>query len=142
RGTIRDYRGPSSRTIRAGCRDRGWRNRRDVRATRGCGQDRRGVPRAPAGGCAGPTATGRCPAGAVTLGAFRNGWAARSGGAALTTLSLCVIARDGELNLPLCLSSVRGIVDETIVAGTGSADRAPEIAGSLGARVVPFAWRD
>lgn len=57
-------------------------------------------------------------------------------------LSLCVIARDEEANLPRCLGSVRGLADEIIVTDTGSTDRTVEIAASAGAKVETFAWCD
>src|SRR5437016_2148015 len=38
-------------------------------------------------------------------------------------VSLTVIARDEEKNLPACLESVRGISDEIVVVDTGSKDR-------------------
>jgi glycosyltransferase involved in cell wall biosynthesis len=58
------------------------------------------------------------------------------------TISLCMIARDEEHNLPLCLGPLAGIVDEIIVVDTGSTDRTREIAKSFGAKVVDFPWQD
>ena len=55
-------------------------------------------------------------------------------------LSLCIIARNEEENLPRCLESVRGFVDEIVVVDTGSTDRTPEVAASFGAKVVHFPW--
>ena len=43
-------------------------------------------------------------------------------------VSLTMIVRDEEKNLPHCLESVRGIFDEIIVVDTGSVDRTVEIA--------------
>jgi hypothetical protein len=57
-------------------------------------------------------------------------------------VSLTVIARDEESNLPHCLESVRGIFDEIVVVDTGSIDRTAEIARSFGAKVFDFAWVD
>ena len=57
-------------------------------------------------------------------------------------LSLCVIARDEEANLPRLLASVEGLVDEIVVADTGSVDATVAIAQRAGARVCPFEWCD
>lgn len=58
------------------------------------------------------------------------------------TLSLCVITKDEEANLPRCLRSVRGLVDDIVVTDSGSTDRTVEIAEAAGARVIPFVWCD
>ncbi len=55
-------------------------------------------------------------------------------------ISLCVIARDEEENLPRLLESVRGAVDEVVLVDTGSRDRTPEIARAWGARVFHHPW--
>lgn len=60
----------------------------------------------------------------------------------LPRLSLCVIARDEEANLPRCLGSVEGLVDEVIVTDTGSTDRTVEVAVRAGAKVETFTWCD
>jgi GT2 family glycosyltransferase len=57
-------------------------------------------------------------------------------------VSLTMIVRDEEANLPACLESSAGIFDEIVVVDTGSADRTAEIARDFGARVVDFAWVD
>ena len=57
-------------------------------------------------------------------------------------VSLTMIVKDEEVNLPNCLESVRGLFDETVVVDTGSTDRTAEIAVSFGARVVDFVWVD
>ena len=41
-----------------------------------------------------------------------------------------------------CLASVEGLVDEIVLADTGSTDRTVEIARSFGAKVVDFPWID
>jgi len=53
-------------------------------------------------------------------------------------LSLCMVVKDEECNLPLCLDSVRGLCGEIIIVDTGSTDRTPEIAAACGAKVIPF----
>ncbi len=57
-------------------------------------------------------------------------------------VSLTMIVRDEEKNLPHCLGSVRGIFDEIIVVDTGSVDRTRAIAREHGARVFDFVWVD
>ena len=44
------------------------------------------------------------------------------------SVSLTMIVRDEEKNLPSCLESVRGLFDEIVVVDTGSKDRTREIA--------------
>ncbi|MCS6852571.1 MAG: glycosyltransferase [Gemmataceae bacterium] len=57
-------------------------------------------------------------------------------------ISLCVIVRDEEANLPSCLAAAADLVEEMIVVDTGSTDRSREVAASWGARVVDFPWSD
>nr|MDA8216032.1 glycosyltransferase [Dehalococcoidales bacterium] len=56
------------------------------------------------------------------------------------TVSLCMIVRDEEANLPGCLESVRDLADEMIVVDTGSTDRTVQVAKSFGAKVYYFPW--
>lgn len=51
------------------------------------------------------------------------------------TLSVAMIARNEEANLPRTLASVRW-VDEIVIVDSGSTDRTPEIAASFGARHI------
>jgi glycosyltransferase involved in cell wall biosynthesis len=53
-------------------------------------------------------------------------------------LSLCMIVKNEERNLPRCLDSVRGLAGESIVVDTGSSDATPAIAAGYGAEVIPF----
>ncbi|MCT4605588.1 MAG: glycosyltransferase [Marinisporobacter sp.] len=57
-------------------------------------------------------------------------------------LSLCVITKNEEKNLPRCLESVKDIVDEMIVIDTGSTDDTVKIAKSYGAKVDYYQWQD
>ncbi|MCT4618898.1 MAG: glycosyltransferase [Marinisporobacter sp.] len=57
-------------------------------------------------------------------------------------LSLCVITKNEEKNLPKCLESVKDIVDEMIVIDTGSTDDTVKIAKSYGAKVGYYQWQD
>ena len=58
------------------------------------------------------------------------------------SLSLCMIVKDEEKNLPRCIASLLPVVDEIVVADTGSADRTKEIAQVFGARVIEVLWED
>src|ERR1700686_2903395 len=55
-------------------------------------------------------------------------------------LALSMIVRNGEQDLAHCLESVRGIVDEIVVADTGSTDSSIAIARQFGARVINIPW--
>ena len=57
-------------------------------------------------------------------------------------VSLCMIVKNEEDNLPACLASVAGLTDEIIVVDTGSTDRTREIARDAGAKVFEFPWVD
>ena len=58
------------------------------------------------------------------------------------TISVCMIVRDEEENLPRCLASLKDLADEIIVVDTGSKDRTVEIAQSFGAKVYNHPWQD
>ena len=57
-------------------------------------------------------------------------------------ISVCMIVRDEEKNLPRCLGSIAPHVQEMVVIDTGSQDRSVEIARSFGATVGFRAWDD
>ena len=57
-------------------------------------------------------------------------------------VSLTMIVRDEEDNLPACLEPIAHLFDEMVLVDTGSTDRTVEIAGGLGARVSHFSWID
>jgi glycosyltransferase involved in cell wall biosynthesis len=59
----------------------------------------------------------------------------------MIALSLCMIVKNEERNLPRCLDSARGLAGECIVVDTGSTDRTPSIAAGCGAQVVPFDFK-
>jgi glycosyltransferase involved in cell wall biosynthesis len=58
------------------------------------------------------------------------------------SLALSMIVKNGGGDLAKCLESVRGIVDEIVVADTGSTDDSVAIAKSFGARVIQIPWQD
>lgn len=58
----------------------------------------------------------------------------------MKTLSLCMITKNEESNIERCLKSVQGVVDEIIIADTGSTDRTVELAEKWGAKVVNHPW--
>ena len=58
------------------------------------------------------------------------------------SLSLALIVKNEARCLARCLQSVQGVVNETVVVDTGSADDTVRIARECQARVVDFAWRD
>ena len=57
-------------------------------------------------------------------------------------LSLAMIVRDEASDLPRCLDSARGMVDEMVVVDTGSADATRDVAAAAGALVHDVPWRD
>lgn len=56
-------------------------------------------------------------------------------------VSLCMIVKNEEENLPGCLESVRGLVDEIVVVDTGSEDGTIRMAESFGASVHHMPWQ-
>ena len=58
----------------------------------------------------------------------------------MPSLSLCMIVRNAERDLPACLVSARGVVDEMVVADTGSDDETAVVARRHGARVISIPW--
>jgi tetratricopeptide (TPR) repeat protein len=57
-------------------------------------------------------------------------------------LALSMIVRDAQEMLGACLESVRGVVDEIVVADTGSRDASPEVAKRHGARLISLPWEN
>jgi glycosyltransferase involved in cell wall biosynthesis/predicted Zn-dependent protease len=58
------------------------------------------------------------------------------------SVSLIMIVKNEEENLPACLESARDLFEQIVILDTGSTDRTKEIARSFGALVVDFAWVD
>ncbi|HZU35715.1 MAG TPA: glycosyltransferase, partial [Gemmataceae bacterium] len=57
-------------------------------------------------------------------------------------VGLTMIVRNEEQNLPACLDSVMDLVDEAVIADTGSTYRTKEIAARYGTKVIDFPWVD
>jgi tetratricopeptide (TPR) repeat protein len=64
----------------------------------------------------------------------------RHAAAKVPLVSLCLITKNEEENLPRVIESVRGLVSEVIVVDTGSTDDTVAVAQRLGARVDHFTW--
>jgi glycosyltransferase involved in cell wall biosynthesis len=60
----------------------------------------------------------------------------------MPSLELSMIVKNGESTLIRCLESVRSVVDEIVIADTGSTDASVTIARHYGARVVDVPWED
>jgi glycosyltransferase involved in cell wall biosynthesis len=58
----------------------------------------------------------------------------------MSTIALSMIVKNGAADLPECLGSVAGVVDEIVVADTGSDDGSVEIARRLGAKTILIPW--
>lgn len=57
-------------------------------------------------------------------------------------LTLCMIVKNEERYISRCLSSVQDIVDEIVIADTGSQDNTKDICKSFQARVFDFEWEN
>ena len=79
------------------------------------------------------------PAGTAIDGSSQSGPAAPGKQA---SVSLTMIVKNEEGNLPHCLESVRDIFEEIIIVDTGSSDRTIDVARSFGAKVFEFVWID
>ncbi|MGL4736626.1 MAG: tetratricopeptide repeat-containing glycosyltransferase family 2 protein [Cellulosilyticaceae bacterium] len=58
------------------------------------------------------------------------------------TISLCMIVKDEEKSLEICLESVKDIVEEIIIVDTGSSDHTMEIAKKFTDKVYTIPWED
>lgn len=57
-------------------------------------------------------------------------------------ISACLIVKNEAANLPRCLRSLQGLVDQVVVVDTGSTDESVAIAESFGATLGFFEWRN
>lgn len=55
-------------------------------------------------------------------------------------INLVMIVKNEERTLERCLKAAKPLVDDIIIADTGSTDRTVEIARQMGAAVYPFTW--
>lgn len=58
------------------------------------------------------------------------------------TISLCMIVKNEARNLPRCLESVKGQVDEIVIVDTGSDDGTLDVAARYGAKCLTTAWNN
>ena len=58
------------------------------------------------------------------------------------TVGLSMIVKNGAETIRPCLESVRGVVDQIVVADTGSTDNCCEIAREFGATVISVPWEN
>lgn len=57
-------------------------------------------------------------------------------------ISACVIAKNEEQNIGICLESLQSIVDEIIVIDTGSVDQTIAVAKAFHAKVYHYEWQE
>lgn len=57
-------------------------------------------------------------------------------------INLVMIVKNEERSLEQCLEQARGLVNEIVIADTGSTDRSVEIARKYGAKVWEYEWKD
>lgn len=60
----------------------------------------------------------------------------------MITISLCMIVRNEEKNLPRCLDSIRDLVEEIVIVDTGSTDGTKEAASRYTDRIFDYVWED
>lgn len=60
----------------------------------------------------------------------------------MVTFSLCMIVKNEETVLARCLESALPLVEEIVIADTGSVDHTKEIAGGYTEKVYDFPWTD
>jgi (heptosyl)LPS beta-1,4-glucosyltransferase len=56
-------------------------------------------------------------------------------------LAACIITKNEENNLPRCLASLHGVVDEVVIVDSGSLDQTRAIAEAAGARWLVNPWQ-
>ena len=57
-------------------------------------------------------------------------------------ISLCMIVKDEEELLPICLNSIKDLVDEIIIVDTGSKDKTIDVANGFSAKIYNFNWNN
>ena len=57
-------------------------------------------------------------------------------------LSLCMIVKNEQEDLPKCLEAVKKFVDEIIIMDTGSTDKTKEVAKKFTKNVFDFKWKN
>lgn len=72
--------------------------------------------------------------------AVRRNIGKRTAAASSVSLSLCMIARNEQDGLGVCLNRAKSMVDEIIVIDTGSSDRTRDVARIFGAHTYKFQW--
>ncbi|MCH8327471.1 MAG: glycosyltransferase, partial [Candidatus Marinimicrobia bacterium] len=60
----------------------------------------------------------------------------------MPSLSVCMIVRNEQEQLPGCLESLQGLAEQIIIVDTGSDDGTVEVAKAAGAEVYHFKWID
>lgn len=60
----------------------------------------------------------------------------------MPSVSLCMIVKNEEMHLARCLDSIAPLVDEIIIADTGSSDRTARIASDYTSKVCSYPWKD
>lgn len=60
----------------------------------------------------------------------------------MPSLGLAMIVKNGAQTLANCIASVSGVVDQIVIADTGSTDGTVQLARELGAEVIDFPWQD
>ena len=73
---------------------------------------------------------------------WERGRATLRGASVKPRLAFSIIVRNAARDLPQCLESVRGVVDEMVVADTGSTDDTIAVARAAGACVVSIPWEN
>ena len=60
----------------------------------------------------------------------------------MPSLGLAMIVKNSAETLANCVASVAGVVDQVVIADTGSSDGTAQLARDLGAQVFDFPWQD